>query len=412
MRILLILLPSTFFISCKKSNTESTQTKLATSQLAVSNSTVFYIEDFRKPGMDDYQTIKAVCDSVPENSNIFFGNKTYTLSHTPIIEKSLNFYGPATLTRENQITYSLAQPADANSTYIVANSTDGLINLDRIEICTNNNITGATSINVITSISNDTIFLATPIGNTTNGVNSFPSGTKFFKSINFFWVLSSTKYTDMSCSFTDLTFDGNRNNNTGTYYWDINAAITAISKGVTTYDKCTFINSPNETIVGHNADIRNCTFDNLNGSAFHTVADKFYCTESEIHSTLTGNLFENTNQTPTEITGHSEGAITHSQCGGYYTATGNRFVNIGESVLGALEPGISINDWGTSNIHFQKNIISGAGKLISFIDTVDNGQIHSVIIDSNFISNMPSFDWSAEINHYSPGIILSDKDGQ
>jgi hypothetical protein len=38
--------------------------------------------------MDDYQTIMTACDSLPENSNILFDNKTYLISHTPIIEKS------------------------------------------------------------------------------------------------------------------------------------------------------------------------------------------------------------------------------------------------------------------------------------------------------------------------------------
>ncbi|MGH2562965.1 MAG: hypothetical protein ACRDE5_00515, partial [Ginsengibacter sp.] len=283
---------------------------------------------------------------------------------------------------------------------------------DRIEIYTNNDITGATPINVAIHISGDTILLSAPIGSTFGGTNVFPVGTKLFKSINFFWILSPAKYTDMSCSFNNLTFDGNRDNNTGTYFWDINAAITAISSGTTSYKNCTFINSPNETIVGHNADIRNCIFYNLNGSGFHTVADKLYCTESEIHSYVINNSFENTNQISSTITGHSEGAITHSESGGYYLATDNSFINVGESVLGGLEPGITIYDWGTSNITFTGNTINGAGRIVRYIYINQPGIIHDVRIDSNIISNMPSFDWTEGLNHFSPGIILKDKSGE
>jgi hypothetical protein len=372
------------------------------------NQLFYYVEDFRKSGMDDYQTIMAACNSLPENSNLVFDNKTYIIGHTPIIHKSLNFYGPATFKRENQITYTLKEPANEFSTYLILNSTNGLINLDRIELCTNNNITGATAINAILGINQDTIFLAIPVGRTTSGTDYYPAGTTLFKSINFFWVLSSLTYTDMSCSFNNLTFDGNRDNNKGTYYWDINAAITAISKGLTTYRNCVFINSPNETIVGHNADISNCTFYDLNGSAFHTVADKLFCTESEIHSKLTDNIFENTNEISTTITGHSEGAITDSESGGYYNATDNTFINVGESVLGGLEPGITVNDWGTSDISFTGNIINGAGRMVYMIDTLDKGTIHDVRIEKNIISNLQGRDWSAELKYW-PDIILENQ---
>lgn len=386
-------------ISCGKTHT-SVQTP--------AKNLMYRVENFRKSGMDDYQTIIAACDSLPENSNIVFDNKTYLISHTPIIEKSFNFYGPATLKRENQITYFLTQPANESSTYLIVNSSDGLINLDRIEICINNSITGATTINAILHKNGDTLFLAIPIGRTANGTHDYPAGTNFFKNINFFWVLSPFIYTDRSCSFTNLTFDGNRDNNTGTYYWDMNAAITAISKGTSTYRNCVFTNSPNETIVGHNADIENCKFYNLNGSAFHTVADKANCTESQIHSIVANSFFENTNQISTSVTGHSEGVITHSLSGGYYTATDNVFTNVGESVLGALYPSTSVNDWGTSNLTFTNNIINGAGRMVYLIDTTHTGTIHDVRIEKNVISNMSSLDWSKQLKYW-PGIILKDK---
>ena len=370
----------------------------------------YYIEDFRKPGMDDYQTIVAAQDSLPENSKIMFSAKTYVFSHTPIIQKSLFFYGPAILKREDQITYTLKEPADESSTKLILNNTEGLISADRILVGLNETNAGTTVTNVAIEVRGDTVILNTPLGKTVDNRGVYPAGTKLFKSINFFWVVSATKYPDISCSFNNLTFDGNRDNNKGSYSWLLNAAVVAVSKGTTKYRDCKFMNSPGETIVGHNADIRNCTFYNLNGSGFHTSADKQNCPENEIHSYLAGNTFENTNQINTTIGGHSEGAITHSNSGGYYTATGNTFINVGESVLGALYPSNSINDWGTSNILFTGNKIDGADRMVYLIDT-SAGIIHDVKIEKNTISNLNGHDFSKELKIW-PGIVLKNKSGK
>ena len=184
----------------------------------------------------------------------------------------------------------------------------------------------------------------------------------------------------------------------------------ALTKETTQYSNCKFINSPGETIVGHNADVQKCIFYNLNGSAIHTSADKVYCTEDEIHSNISDNTFENTNQISTTITGHSEGAITHSNSGGYYIATQNKFINVGESVLGALYPSLSINDWGTSKIIFTGNTINGAGRMVYLIDT-SAGTIHDVRIENNTISNLQGKNWSAELKHW-PDVVLINKSGE
>ena len=268
-----------------------------------------------------------------------------------------------------------------------------------------------TPIDLIKKINGDTLLLANPIGQTNGGLQDFPPGTKLFKNINFFWVVGTGKYPDKSCSFNNLIFDGNRDNNQGSYSWLLNTAILAVTKNTTIYNHCKFINSPAETIVGHNADIRNCTFYNLNGSAFHASADKVTSTESEIHSYLSDNIFENTSQVPNSIGGHNEGAITHSNSGGYYTATRNTFINIGGPVLGLFYPSISVHDWGTNNINFTGNIINGAPRIIWAIASFP-GVIHDVRIEKNTISNMPSFDWSPSVNYFAPGIILNDKSGE
>ncbi|HEX7458473.1 MAG TPA: hypothetical protein VF301_08570 [Ginsengibacter sp.] len=208
-----------------------------------------------------------------------------------------------------------------------------------------------------------------------------------------------------------MIFDGNRDNNKNSYSWTLNAAVTALTKGTTQYRNCKFINSPGETIVGHNADVQNCFFYDLNGSAIHTSADKVNCTEDEIHSYISDNTFENTNQIPDTVGGHSEGVITHSNSGGYYNATRNTFFNVGESVLGVLYPSNSIYDCGTSNILFTGNTINGAGRMVYLIDTSRAGTIHDVRIEKNTISNLIERDWSEELKYW-PDIILKDKSGE
>lgn len=396
-----------FCFSCKKS-IQNIQNNQNTS--FQNNQTKYYVEDFRRPGMTDYETFKAAYDSIPDNSLLQFSNKVYTFNHTPLIYKNIDFYGPATITRENQITYSLKENADENSTYLILNSTVGIINTERVIICLNQKNEGATSINVVNNINGDTLYLEQPLGKTFGADHNYPAGTHLFKNINLFWVISSTSFPEVGCSFTNLTFDGNRGNNKGSYSWNLNTAVLAINSGYTNYKNCTFINSPNESINGHNANIENCTFLNLNGSGFHTSIDKQIAREDQIHSYVLNSSFENTNQIPNSITGHSEGAITHSNSGGYYTATGNTFTNVGEAVLGTLYPSVSIYDWGTSNITFTKNTINGASRIV-FVIALIPGTIHDVKIENNIISNMPSFDWTPELTYW-PGIILKDKSGQ
>lgn len=390
------------FVSCKKiSQVQSIQP-------------TFYVENFRYSGMDDYQALRTAIDSLPTGSRIIFGDRTYTFTHTIFLNKTLHFVGNGTtLKRENQITYTLKEPTDASSKLLVLNNTNGIKAGEILFLAFDQSYLTTTSTNWVSSINGDSLFMVNPIGVTINNIDIFPIGTKVFKSINFFGIADDTYGTvpGVNCSFSNLIFDGNRDNNQGNYSWLYNATILAPIKGTTYYTKCRFINSPAETIVGHNANIRNCFFYNLNGSAFHASADKVALTESQIYSYLSNNIIENTNQISTEIIGHSGGAITHSYSGGYYTAIENAFINVGEAVLDGLYPSTSINDWGTNDITFTRNTINGAGKLIRFI-SMQPGIIHDVKIDSNVISNMPSFDWSSGINYFAPGIILKDKSGE
>lgn len=371
----------------------------------------FEIENYRIPGESDYELIQRIVDSLPEGSDIYFGGRVYTIDHTVIVTRSLNFFGPATFIRENQIRYELKEPATEHSRYLILDKTEGLRVPDRFLIANDVSYKNTTQINIILKISGDTVFLNAPLGKMVNGNGVFDAGTALFKNINFFWIIDPREYPRQQCSFENILFDGNRDNNRGSYSWLLNASITALTKGPTTYRHCSFINSPGETILGHNAVIINCHFKDLNGSAFHTSADRVYNTEPEVNSYLSGNLFENTNQISTTINGHSEGCITHSNSGGYYTAVGNKFVNVGESVLGALYPALGMHDWGTNNIRFSDNEIWSSGRMIYLIDTLTPGDIYNVNISENEIYELNPYDWTRQLL-VQPGIILENEVNQ
>lgn len=397
--VLVLLFLAVWLISCK--------TRLDSFEPAVQKK--INIEDFRKMGESDYDLIQRLADSLPEGSDIYLDNKTYTIDHTVIVTKTLNFIGPAKLTRENQIRYLLKEPADENSTYLILDKTDGLRVPDRFLIANDTSYLNTTQINVILKVSGDTVFLDIPLGKMVDGNGIYPAGTSLFKNINFFWIIDPFTYPYQKCRFENIVFDGNRDNNKGSYSWLLNAAVVALTKGPTTYQDCSFFNSPGETIVGHNAAIIHCRFKNLNGSAFHASADKVYNSEQEVNSYLSGNIFENTNQISTTITGHSEGCITHSNSGGYYTAVGNRFFNVGESVLGALYPAMSEHDWGTNHIYFENNDIWSSGsRMVYLIDTLIPGKIDSVNIAGNHIYKLNPQDWAPQLQ-VQPGIILEDE---
>lgn len=371
---------------------------------------VFNIETFRTSEMTDDEVIQKACDSVPENSILQFNDKTYNIEHTIFVTKSLQFRGPATLRRENQIEYKLAMPATSSSRQLTLNTAKGLKVRDYF-LMTNGAKDGknTTSMNLITSIDGNVITTYYPIGNFINGSSDYPAGTNLYKDIKFFWITDKNAGTfpTQACSYADLTFDGNRFNNQGSFSWLLNYSIFASSKGKTKIDNCVFMNSPAETVVGHNLFITGSTFKNLNGSAIHTAIDRLYVEESEIHSEFSNNVFEHTNEIKSSVGGHSEGCITHSNSGGYYTATNNSFIDVGEAVLGLMYPSVSQNDWGTSNIIFTQNTISTPGRLI-YSFGISSGKLENVRIIDNKIYKLNPWDWS-HLSDIYPDVIIDNQ---
>ena len=369
----------------------------------------FLVESFRQSGMSDQEVIQAACDSVPENSILLFDNKTYNIDHTIFVYKSLKFNGPATFRREDQVDCQLTEPAGEDSRQLVLNTSEGLKVRDYF-LLTNGqkDYKNTTSMNLITAINGNMVTTFYPIGKFVNGSADYMAGTHFLKDVKFFWVTDRNPgiFPTQTCSFVNLTFDGNRYHNQGSYSWLLHYGILAASKGKTIIDSCTFMNNPAENVLGHNLYISNSSFRNLNGSAIHTSIDRLYVAENEIHSEFINNHFENTNEILSTIGGHSEGCITHSNSGGYYTAKNNTFINVGEAIIGLLYPSVSQNDWGTSEIAFTNNIINTSGRMVYSFGILP-GKLENVRIVNNEVFKLNPWDWTNALNYY-PDVELEN----
>lgn len=348
------------------------------------------------PTWMNYATLDSLVKATPDSGTLDLNGDSILLSHTPFIYKDITIRN-AFIKREDQITYILI--GDANDSFLVVDTRNGLLDDDMFIVAVGQDASKCSALNTITKIKGDTIYTKTSL-------KGWKAGSHLYKNINFFNIQSKGHYTDLSCTFEDIIFDGNRDNNKGSYYWNFNSAILGVTKGMNTYRDCKFINSPNESIVGHNSYIDNCEFYNCNGSGFHTSIDKKAVEESKIHSVIINSTFQNTNQVSYYLTGHGGGAITHSNSGGYYMAMNNSFQNVGYSVLGQLYPSVSDFDYGTNDIMFARNTIHSKGtKMTGSVNLETLGVIRNVRIIENNIENIDSVDYTNELKR-NPDIII------
>jgi len=336
---------------------------------------------------DDCSAIQAAVNAAKEGDNIYLEDRTYVLSSGVIISKSLNFIGKTNtiIKRSNEETTPLIAPATNSDTKLVVANPGIFRTGEKIILYNSNTLWGATNTVYVDAISADTLILHNSIGDYTGSANSiFPIGTMVKKAFSLFELVSPGSVPTFTAGFSNITFDGNRDNNNSNVGYHHSWAIGAISKKATVIQNCSFINMPTEAICGHNFKIKNCVFKNLNGSAVHFSISKQLVGESEIFSEIVNNVFQNTNQLSTAtITGHSEGVFTTSNSGGYFTASNNRFSNCGEAVIGSIYPSVSIYDYGTNNIIFTDNYIDTAKRLVYLIDDITPGTINGVLINNN-----------------------------
>lgn len=197
----------------------------------------------------------------------------------------------------------------------------------------------------ISSISGNTVTFSSAIGGLYNPdathtqITSWPIGTK----AHLVFSQMEDNGNAISFSVSNLTFDGNKANNNGNYSWRINTAISEKgNEGQATIKNCSFINMPNENIMGHGLKIIGNWAHNLNGSFVHLSAT-YGNNPPQIPTIIEGNITDSTNQIQSIVTAHSEGAITYSNTSGYVTISGNRFKNGNDGVFGVIQSGNSTN---------------------------------------------------------------------
>ena len=163
---------------------------------------------------------------------------------------------------------------------------------------------------------------------------------------------------------SDVTFDGNVANNNLTNDWRINAALGLSGKDQIV-ECSTFINSPSESMIGHNVIVRNTNGENLFGSFFHASA-------FETGTILIENCSTNdTNKAAFSMNGHNEGTITLSNNSGNLTVTDSEFTLGGQAAWGVIGDDdcniIATNT--TFTDHAQKYFLESVPEAPCFDDT-------------------------------------------
>ena len=128
---------------------------------------------------------------------------------------------------------------------------------------------------------------------------------------------------------SNVTFDGNEANNNETFDWRLNTAIGLSGKDQV-IECSSFINSPGESIIGHNVMVRETSGENLFGSFFH--ASGFESGEILIENCMTND----TNKADITLNGHNEGTITFSNNSGNLTVRDCSFTLGGEAAWGFI----------------------------------------------------------------------------
>ena len=343
-------------------------------------------------GISDYEALQTAVNNANEGDNILLEDKTYVLTSGIFVNKSLNFIGKknTVFKRCNEIVTTILQATPISANKIIVADAQNFKAGDAIILYKDSTAWGATNNAYINLIKNDTLFLNAAIGTFIGYplMTQFDAGTAIKKSFNLIEVAANDLSPAYTCSFYNISFDGNRENNTSNYGYFHSWAISSISKRAARIENCSFYNMPTEAVVGHNFKVTNSSFHDINGSAIHFSISKQGILEADLYSEVTNNVFTHTNQLSTAtVTGHSEGVLTTSNSGGYFTCQNNRIVNCGEAFIGALYPSLSAHDYGTHKIICKNNYIENVKRLVYVIDMVTAGDIKGIYIDNNVLVN-------------------------
>ena len=329
-------------------------------------------------------------------------NAIYTQDNALVLKDRnvLNMNG-ATLKRgAQQTTATTASCNETSNTIQVSSVPAGWKSGDYLQLYSNNTFLNSSYKYevIILSIAGNTITLSQPIGRPANGLTkTWAIGTTVRK---VFSQITGSRSEDLFTSAVNYklfngVIDGNKTQNTGSYYWGVNMAV--MSNGRSTLENIKFKDIPNECIFGSGFNVFNCVAEELNGSFYHQSAD-ITVGQSILGGEIHGNTTINTNLIDSEtVTGHSEGVITFSFTSGRSAIFGNRFIGGNESVLGIISYALDAKDGSNQDLIFEKNTAYNFQSVIkdfiyasNFSKNVDN-----VLIRNNSFVN-------CGINDFSP----------
>lgn len=300
--------------------------------------------------------------------------------------QTLNGNG-ATLKRVADSIVTLTQPVTTSSTYFIVNAVPSSWTSGQVQIFTDSTNTNQITTSFIIRTSGDTVFVNGAIN------KAFSAGAKVRK------VFAMISATAPGVRIKNFVFDGNRDNVKANYAWSVNPTIAMTSTGTSSIEGCRFYNIPNENIVGHGLIVKNNYAQNTSGSFVHVSASWKSSGQQLIPMIIESNITDSTNQIPSSIGGHSEGAITNSYTPGYVTVVNNRFRNGKDGVFGFIQNTTSSTDGKYRNVLIANNYAENFSKIFSSIgvntttDTIKTGHI---FVNGNTFNNCGINDWTSQ----------------
>ncbi len=357
------------------------------------------VENYRAPGLTDDQVIQAALNAGGKGSTVYLGqNKTYLLTNTIFVDSLQTLIGKNSIIRRApQTTTTLTATASQSSNMITVSSIPAGWKVgDFVQLYTDSTWSKSTVLGInISAISGNIITLNRTVNASGDGtITTWPVGSVVRK----IYYLVESKIDGYLYSqpyiLKNITFDGNKANNRGNYYWYANGMIL-MGGFQGAVQNCKFYNVPNENIIGHGFHIENCYAENLNGSFIHMSGDLTENSNQKKNAWIENNYSNNTNiMSNNTVNGHDQGVINLSFQGGWVSVVNNRFYNGGESVLGLF--GSDDGDpqtQGENKIIFTGNLAENFKRIIYDFSANFNNTPKRNNITGNLFYNCGINDW-------------------
>lgn len=365
------------------------------------------------------KAIRKAIEDAKEYGTIIFGKgKEYVIDGqlNLLLKQNVDGNG-ATLKRANESKTTLSSSALSTSNSIQVSSLpiDWEIG-DYIHIYTGSNSIESSYSRKIINISGNTITLNTSIGNLINSssATTYNVGSSVRKVYS---MIEGQQYPiPFNNKIYNLTFDGNKDNNSANYFWNFNNTLHIYGRESSAIG-CKFINIPNENIVTHGSLIEDNYAEELNGSFVHLSSPSIAIGEEIMGCNICNNYAKHTNIIPNSITLHSNSVIEQSWNAGKVIVEGNYFEGVGNDYcLDIIEPTDESN--GTkyyNDIKYIGNTFRNYKGISRAVNEFITWELNEKIISENIFnqcgynnfSNLPSKNILFVNNILSNGTVIS-----